>query len=87
MIGGIKGDSSEWWMVYTRSERRRMMAEMGDESHVVGESCHNTIETFINRILERMEELDSFWTLKMAGVTKDQEGNEKMREEFDELQT
>lgn len=62
------------------------MAEMAGEPHVVvSESSHNATEAFINRILERMEELDSFQTLKMARVTKDQEGNARMREEFDKI--
>jgi len=41
-------------------------------------------EDFMNRVLERIEELDSDWTLKLAKIMQDQEGNAKM-EEFDEL--
>lgn len=51
---------------------------------MTGESSHIVSEDFMNRVLERIEELDSDWTLKLAKIMQDQEGNAKM-EEFDEL--
>lgn len=61
---------------------------MVGETHVVSsESSHNVTEVFIERILERMDELESYWTAKMVVVMKDLEANAKMREELDELQT
>lgn len=75
-------------MVYTRSQRRKLLVEMVGETHVVlGESSHIATEAFIERILERMEELESYWTAKMAMVMKDLEANAKMREELNELRT
>jgi len=42
---------------------------------------------FIKKVLERMEDLEAYWTKKMDLVKKDQEANSKMKEELDELQT
>lgn len=42
---------------------------------------------FIEKVLERMEELEAYWTKKMDLVKRDKEANSKMREELDELQT
>ena len=40
---------------------------------------------FMEKALEKMEDLEAFWTKKMDLVDKDQEANSKMREELDEL--
>ena len=75
-------------MVYTRSQRRKQLVEMAGESHVeTRESSHDVNLAFTKRILERMEELDSYWTMKMKLVMKYQEANSKMREELNELRT
>ena len=42
---------------------------------------------FIEKVLERMEDLEANWTKKMDLVEKDQEEKMNMREELDELQT
>lgn len=61
---------------------------MAGESRVVSsESSHNATEAFINKILERMEALESYWTTKMDLVMKELEDHVQMREEFDELRT
>ena len=73
-------------MVDTRSQRRKKEAEMAGESHVgSSESSHNVTEAWINKILERMEALKSYWTTKMTLVTKELEDHVQMREEFDQL--
>jgi len=75
-------------MVYTRSQRRKLLAKMAGESHMeTGEPSHNATNAFRERILERMEELESYWITKMNLVIKDQEDTSKMREELDKLRT
>lgn len=70
----------------TRSQRRKKEVEMVGETHVVsGESSHNVTEAFINRILERIEALESYWTTKMDLFMKELEDHVQTREEFDEL--
>lgn len=44
-------------------------------------------EAFTERILERMEELESYWTTKMTLVMKELEDHVQMKEELDELRT
>eukprot|EP00253_Pinus_taeda_P017950 PITA_17950 len=61
---------------------------MAGESHMeTEESKHNVTLAFIERILEGMEELESYWTTKMNLVMKDQEDTSKVREELNELRT
>ena len=42
---------------------------------------------FMEKVLEKMEDLEEFWTKKMDLIERDQEANSKMREEIEELRT
>lgn len=58
-------------------------SQVGESSHIATDSSF----TLIEKVLERMEELESYWIMKMNLVMKDQEENSKVREQFDELWT
>ena len=58
-------------------------SQVGESSHVAKDASL----AFIKKVLERKEDLESYWTKKMDLVMKDQEDTLKMREEIDELQT
>ena len=42
---------------------------------------------FIEKVLEKMEDMEAFWTKNMELIERDQEANSKMKEELDELWT
>eukprot|EP00253_Pinus_taeda_P033370 PITA_33370 len=53
-------------------------------------SSHDAKDTtvgFIEKVLEKMEDMEAFWTKKMELIERDQEANLKMMEELEELQT
>jgi len=58
------------------------------ESHVGStHGAKDATMAFIEKVLEKMEDLEAFWTKKMDLIERDQEANSKMKEELDELQT
>jgi len=75
-------------MVETRLKRRRKMFAMAAESQVgSSHGVKDATMSFIEKVLEKMEDLEAFWTKKMELVERDQEANSKMREELEELWT
>ena len=51
-------------------------------------SSHGTKDTtigFIEKMLEKMEDMEAFWTKKLELIERDQEANSKMKEELNEL--
>ena len=75
-------------MVETRSQRKKNLVEMATESPTG--SSHDVKDTtivFIEKVLEKVEDMETCWDKKMDLFTKEQEANSKMKEDFDELQT
>ena len=75
-------------MVETRSQRKKKLVEMAAESqagssHVV----KDTTIGFIEKVLEKVEDMETSWDRKMDLFAKEQEANSKMKEELDELRT
>lgn len=53
-------------------------------------SSHGAKDTtlgFIEKVLEKMEDMEAFWTKKMELIERDQEANLKMKEELNALWT
>ena len=53
-------------------------------------SSHGANDTtlgFIEKVLEKVEDMEAFWTKKLELIGKDQEANSKMKEELEELRT
>ena len=51
-------------------------------------SSHGAKDTtlgFIEKVLEKMEDMETFQTKKMELIERDQEANSKMKEELEEL--
>eukprot|EP00253_Pinus_taeda_P005661 PITA_05661 len=74
-------------MVETRSQRRKLLAMAGESRVGSSHGAKDATMAFIEKLLERMEDLEAYWTKKMDLVEKDQEANSKMKEELDELRT
>jgi len=75
-------------MVETRSQRKKKLVEMAAESqagssHVV----KDTTIGFIEKVLEKVEDMESSWDRKMDLFAKEQEVYSKVKEELDELRT
>ena len=75
-------------MVETRLQRRKKLLEMVVESqagssHVV----KDTTIGFIEKVLEKMEDMETSWDKKMDLFAKEQEANLKTKEELEELRT
>ena len=59
---------------------------MAGESQVgFSHGAKDATMAFIEKVLERMEDLEAFWNKKMDLIKRDQEANSKMKEELDEL--
>ena len=50
-------------------------------------SAKDATMALMKKVLEKMEDLEDFWTKKMDLIERDQEANSKMREELEELPT
>jgi len=75
-------------MVETRLQKKKQLLEMAAESQAgSSHGAKDATMAFIEKVLEKMEDLETFWTKEMGLIKKDQEANSKMKEEFDELRT
>ena len=75
-------------MVETRSQRRRKLLEIATVSQVgSSHGVRDATITLMEKVLEKMEDLEASWNKKMDLIDRDQEANSKMREELNELQT
>jgi len=75
-------------MVETRSQRKKKQVEMVAESPT--ESSHDVKDTtigFNEKVLEKVEEMETSWDKRMDLFAKEQEAYSKVKEELDELRT
>jgi len=74
-------------MVETRSQKKKKLLEMAVGSHVGYSHEKDTTLALMEKMLLRMEAMETSWENKMGLFTQGQETNAKMKEEFDELRT
>lgn len=74
-------------MVETILQRRKLLATAGESQVGCSHGVKDATMAFIEKVLERMEDLEAYWTKKIDLFMKDQEGNSKMKEELNELWT
>ena len=73
-------------MVETRSQRKKKLLEMAAGSHV-GSGHETETLSLMEKMLLRMEAMESSWDTKVDLLTKEQEASSRLREELDELRT
>ena len=75
-------------MVETRLQKSKKLLEMAIDSQAgSSHGAKDATMAFMEKVLEKMVDLEAFWTKKMDLIKRDQEANSKMREELEELQT
>ena len=72
-------------MVETRSQRKKKLLEMAAKSRAGSSHVQDATITLMEKVLLRMEVMETSWDKKMDLFTKEQEANSKMKEEFDEI--
>ena len=73
-------------MVETRSQRKKKLLEMATGSQV-GSSHETETLSLMEKIVLRMGAMESSWEKEVELLTKEQEANSKLREDFEELRT
>ncbi len=66
-------------MVETRSQRKKKLLEMAVGSHV-GSGHETETLSLMEKMLLRMEAMESSWDTKVDLLTKEKEANSKLRE-------
>jgi len=74
-------------MVETRLQRRKKLLEMAAESQAGSSNVQDATITLMEKVLLRMEVMETSWDKNMDLFAKEQEANSKMKEEFAELRT
>jgi len=75
-------------MVETRLQRRKKLLEMVAESQAgSSHGVQDATITLMEKVLLRMEVMETSWDKKMELFTREQEANSKMKEELNELRT
>jgi len=75
-------------MVETRLQRRRKLLAMVAESQAgSSHGVQDATMALMEKVLKKMEDMETFWNKKMDLFDKEQEANLKMKEELDEIRT
>jgi len=74
-------------MADTRLQKRKRLLDMATESQVGSIHVQDATITLMEKVLLRMEVMETSWDKKMDLFAKEQEANLKMKEEVDELWT
>ena len=76
-------------MVGTRSQKNKEMAanSQARSSHAIKDTVRDTTLEFVDKVLGRMETLESSWNQEVGSLSKERETISKVKEELEELQT
>ena len=74
-------------MVETRLQNKKKLLEIVIESQAGSSHGQDATLSLMEKMLLRMEVMETSWDKKMDLLAKEQEANSKMKEELDELRT